>query len=304
MSKKVIIIGIGILAIVFILFVLNRGGAGNVTQNLQNSLKKEISVGNDICGEFPKEWATSAFEKPIIKTTSLDTTGTHSCQYYTDENNFIILRLNSLSVENQRKGQIALGRTIITNPKIKMEHFVVIQEEGLINGIYLIINPNLFITVDRNSAKAASQDEILNFAIKAAERIESGENVVAAPTSTAQAAVPLPQGEDIVRNFFSLINEGKISDAVNMLTPNAVPNDSAKQAWGVQFNAFEKITIKQIEPAGENTYKVTFDVKMKPGTENAQPMPYYGWGDGESVRWVALEKIDNLWKVAGIATGP
>jgi hypothetical protein len=43
---------------------------------------------------------------------------------------------------------------------------------------------------------------------------------------------------------------------------------------------------------------------MKPEAENAQPMPYYGWGNGEFVRWITLEKVDNVWKIAGIATGP
>lgn len=307
-NKPVILIGTAVITCIIIgIFLFNnkKGTTQNNQTQTNNSLfgKKEVKVGNDICGEFPKEWAASALGKPITKTTSLDTTGTHSCQYYTDENNFIILRLNNLSVENQKKGQTTLGRTIITNPKIKMEHFVVIQEDGLINGIYLIVNPNLFLTVDRNSAKAASQEEILNFAIKVSERIQNGENITGAPTSTTQAPVPLPQGEDIVKNFFTLIGEGKIEDAMGMMTPSAVANDSQKQAWAVQFNAFEKITVKKIEPVLENTYKVTLDVQMKPESANA-PIPFYGYDNGENIRWVGLEKIDNFWKVTGIATGP
>jgi hypothetical protein len=315
MSKKnIIIIGIVAVAAIAAFFVLNTNRSGNITQDLQNPIKKEMSVGTDVCAEFPKEWVESVRGKTITKVEPFNSSGTYTCKYYVDENNFITLRLNNLSAENQKKGQESLGRTITTNSAIKMNHFFVIQEDGLINGIYLVINPNLFIAVDRNSTKAASEDELTNFAVKVAERIQRGENVATAtsdktsPTDTSESAIPLLQGEDIVRNFFNLIDEGKTSEAVNMLTPINISNDSAKQAWGVQFNAFEKITVKKIEVAGEpaenNTYKVTLDVEMKPEAENAQPMPYYGWGNGEFVRWITLEKVDNVWKIAGIATSP
>lgn len=300
MNRKILVacavVLIGIVA--FVVFGQKKGTKDD-PQNNQSSTK-ELSVGTDICTEFPKEWVSSVLGKTIIKTEAFSTSGTYVCQYYIDENNFITLRLNNLSVENQKKGQTALGRTIATNPKIKMDHFVAIQEDGLINGVYLIINPNLFIAIDRTSAKAASEEEIVNFATKVAERIQSGENVTAAPTS---AAVPAFKGEDIIKNFFTLIGEGKIEDAVGMMTPNAISSDSEKQAWGVQLNAFEKIDVKKIESSGENTYKVTLDVEMK--SESASPpIPFYGYDKGENIRWVSLEKVDNVWRVAEIATGP
>ncbi|MFA5196113.1 MAG: hypothetical protein WC401_09985, partial [Bacteroidales bacterium] len=171
MSKKnIVIIGIVALAAVAAFFVLNKNGSGNITQNLQNPIKKEISVGTDVCAEFPKEWVESVRGKTIAKAEPFNNSGTYTCKYYIDGNNFITLRLNNLSAENQKKGQESLGRTITTNSAIEMNHFFVIQEDGLINGIYLVINPNLFIAVDRNSTKAASEDELTNFAVKVAER--------------------------------------------------------------------------------------------------------------------------------------
>ena len=121
--------------------------------------------------------------------------------------------------------------------------------------------------------------------------------------TTEASTVPLPQEEDIVRNFINLISEGNISEAVNMLTPKTIADDSQKQAWGMQLAAFKKISLKKIEPAGNNLYRVTLDVEMKP--ESAQgPIPYYGYGNGENVRWIGLEKVDGYWKITGIATGP
>ncbi len=123
--------------------------------------------------------------------------------------------------------------------------------------------------------------------------------------------VPLPQGEDIVRLFFSLINEKKIPEAVSMLDDSAVPDDSAKQAWGVQFNIFDSISIKSIDPSnigekteGQETYKVILDAKIKPGSEKAA-IPNFGWEDGGNIRWVSLKKNpDGMWKILGIGTGP
>jgi hypothetical protein len=309
MSKKIVIgLGIIILAVVS-LFVLNKKAPNSTGQNPQNLVKKEISVDTDICAEFPKEWASSALGKAVTKTDSLNRSGTAVCDYYVDDSNFAAIRVNNLSAENQKKGQESLGRTIKTDSRITMEHFIVWQSDGLINGIYLVLNPNKFIAIDRTSSKVFDNEGEIAFAVKVAQRIQRGENITSSQETTtslttAQNTVPLPQGEDIVRNFFNLINEGKISEAVNMLTPMNISDDSNKQAWGVQFNAFEKITVKKIEKGENNTYKVNLDVKMKPGTENVQPMPYYGWGNGEFVRWIPLEKINNVWRIGGIATGP
>jgi len=303
MNKQLLV---GLAALVIIGFLLFPNLFKKKTDNNQTGggfSKKEITVSEDVCGAFPKEFVSATTGKTIIKTERFDTTGTHVCQYYTDENNFITLRLNALNVENQKKGLMVLGRTFTTNAKIKMEHFVVIQSNGLINEVVLVINSNLFIAVDRTSTKTASETEIVDFAAKVSERIQKGEAVAKEVSPTQVQQVPLPQGEDIVRNFINLISEGKISEAVNMLAPETISDDSHKQTWGVQFNAFKKISLKKIEPAGENMYKVTLDVEMKPESEN-NPIPFYGYDKGENIRWIGLKKVDNLWRITGFSTGP
>jgi hypothetical protein len=122
--------------------------------------------------------------------------------------------------------------------------------------------------------------------------------------SQEKSSVPLPRQEDVINLFFNLIDEDRASEAISMLTAKNIADDANKQAWGVQFNAIDSVAVKSIEKTGENTYKVTLGVVMKPGMENAQPMPYYGWGDGEFVRWVTLEKDGLTWKISEIATGP
>jgi hypothetical protein len=140
---------------------------------------------------------------------------------------------------------------------------------------------------------------------------ETNNNAEQAREIAKSESVPLPQEEDIVRLFFSLINEKRIPDAVAMMDVSAAPNESAKQSWGVQFNIFSSISVKSIEPSSlggepddQKTYKVVLVTKIKPGSEKAA-IPNYDWENGENIRWVSLKKdASGMWKILGIGTGP
>jgi hypothetical protein len=123
------------------------------------------------------------------------------------------------------------------------------------------------------------------------------------PTATPTAeTVPLPNQEDIVRLFFNLINEKRIPEAIAMMDSKMIPDDSTKQAYGVQFNAIQSIKVTEIQPAGGNIFMVTLNVQMDPKSVDA-PIPYYNW-DPISTRWIGLTKNNNQWQIASIATGP
>jgi hypothetical protein len=319
----VLVIGGLVVVGVFAYLQMNKNGLttnNNVVSNLLG--KKEIRVGNDVCGEFNKEFIEQVTGKKIVKTTRFDMTGTHVCDYFLNNDDFLSIHAENLSVAVQKKGQMEMGRTITTNPKINMEHFIAVQPDGLINTIYLVINPNFFVTVDRSSGKAATEAEIVELAVKVVERIQKGENVgtspesspttisspTTAPTVTKNPVVPLPQEQDIVRSFFGAIDEGRPSDAAKMMNTT---DDSTLQAWAVQFNAFKSVKVKSIESSmpeewtsDTHTYKVILDVVMKPEAANVQPIPNYGFDNGENYRWVSLKKIGNLWKIQGLSTGP
>lgn len=130
------------------------------------------------------------------------------------------------------------------------------------------------------------------------------------PTLESQSTVPLPQETDIVRNFFNLINERRSSEAVAMMSDTINQNESQKQAWGVQLNALTSVKVLSIEPSLPDSwsdvthvYKVTSEATVDPSSAGA-PIPYYGWDNGINIRWVELQKVNNLWKISGLATGP
>jgi hypothetical protein len=136
------------------------------------------------------------------------------------------------------------------------------------------------------------------------------------PTSVQQTSasdeggVPLPSRLSLVSTFFGLINEKRIPEAIGMMNSALVPDESSKQAWGVQFNSLENIVVKSVEPWGKEewtknkeTYKVIVNLEVAKEAASA-PIPYYGWENGDNLRWISFESNENIWKIAGIATGP
>lgn len=62
-------------------------------------------------------------------------------------------------------------------------------------------------------------------------------------------------------------------------------------------------TMKEDWTENRHEYMVTLDVVMDPSSAGG-PIPYYGFENGENVRFVGLVKEGNQWKVEGLATGP
>jgi hypothetical protein len=110
-----------------------------------------------------------------------------------------------------------------------------------------------------------------------------------------------------LQNFFSFFGTDDAYKAALMMKTT---NDSERQAWAVQFAAFHYLKVLKIEKANLNEwtdnkriYKVTLDVIMDIEKSANAPIPYYGYQNGENVRWITLEKVDNVWKIAEIAAG-
>lgn len=313
--KNYIVIGIVVLLAIGLLFAFGR----KKRPSLVNILNKQTATGEskkiedsfkdvkDLCTVMTKEKISSLLGKSIVKTQTFTRTNSYTCEYYLSDKDFVGLHLEYMSVENQKKGLEFLGYKITTDPKVSIDHFLAIQENGKINGSYLILRPDEYIRISRSSVQALTEEETINFMVKVADLLRENVPFTRPNAEEKKEVVPLPQETDIIRSFFSLIGEKKPADAVGMMNVN---NDSEKQAWAVQFNAIMSMNISSIEPSMQeewtetkHTYKVTMDVKMNPDSANA-PIPYYGWDNGKNIRWITLEKIGNLWKVNGIATGP
>jgi hypothetical protein len=169
---------------------------------------------------------------------------------------------------------------------------------------------------------AASVAGVLTLAVLGACGSENGGTTTTpspSRTTTSPSALPptattssdsASRDEDVLREFFGLIDEGRAADAVRAMSSATAGDDASKQAWGVQFDAVTSVRLLRATPSApeewtvsRHTYKVLLDVTMDPASADA-PIPYYGYLDGENLRWVTLVNEEGTWKIDAIATGP
>lgn len=119
--------------------------------------------------------------------------------------------------------------------------------------------------------------------------------------SACTSSVPLPSQESIINTFFNLINEKKISEAINMMT---IPDETTKQAWGVQFNDFDSVKVISTKKFTDDIYQVELAAKINPQAAS-YPIPYYGYSDQGDIRFIKLVKNNQgIWKIESINTSP
>jgi hypothetical protein len=133
----------------------------------------------DICGQFTGKFMEGVTGKTIIKTDDpyQDLGNIYACHYYFDGNTSevasLYLVLDYLNVADQKKGLEFLDRKLETSTDIPMEHFIAIQEDGNINGIYFVLGPDKFIRLDRSSTTSATNEEMRAYATKIAQKIKN-----------------------------------------------------------------------------------------------------------------------------------
>ncbi len=116
--------------------------------------------------------------------------------------------------------------------------------------------------------------------------------------------------EELIYNFFALINNKEIPEAITLMSPNLVPDDGAKQAWGVQFNAIKSIHILSIQETNQEMwtdiskeYEVILEAYVDEAAATAV-IPYYGWADNPNVRFITVwQGSDNRYYIDQIGTG-
>ncbi len=176
-----------------------------------------------------------------------------------------------------------------------------ILPSAIIFGLVIIV---IYSEINKNPNQSKIDTSITTTQPSSVEKLNS------LSTTSTNASAPLPAGEDIIKTFFSLINEKKPANAISMMTTEMIGDESSKQAWGVQFNNINSVSLKEINSysksewvEGEQIYKVILDIKMDPKSVSAA-IPYYGWENGENTRWIVIKKDGNLWKISSINTGP
>ncbi len=137
---------------------------------------KDYYIIEDICGQFTAEFIEGITGREVVNAENpLSDTNIYTCHYtFAGEDSAgLLLVLDYLSIENQKKGQEMMDRTTKEEPSIPMRNMVAYQEDGNINTIYLILDDNKFITVHRGSGSKLSNEDVLGYAVKIAQKIKN-----------------------------------------------------------------------------------------------------------------------------------
>lgn len=156
--------------------VLLMGLCGPVQRMAEAGRAKRPMMGQDsfglsVCTEVPKELVARIIGKQVTDITDFSTAKDTGCKYYTNrkKEEYALVSVVYLNAEKQKNGQKTLGRSITTSGKIGMEHFIALQENGMINAIYLVMAPEKYVRIDRSSKDVATNDQLSDLAAKVAD---------------------------------------------------------------------------------------------------------------------------------------
>jgi hypothetical protein len=134
---------------------------------------KSYYIIEDICGQFTSKFMENLWAKKVVRMVPPQIEGLYNCSYYVDDENYVMLVLEYLPIENQKKDQEMLGRRAEKNAAIAMNNLVVWQENGQINSVYLILGENKFISIQRSAKAFANSQELLDFVARLAKEINT-----------------------------------------------------------------------------------------------------------------------------------
>jgi len=139
---------------------------------------KSYFIVEDICGQFTKEFVENMLGLSLLRIEKPKVDSLYNCSYYLSDQpsgtgSYIMLNLEYLNVEKQKKGHQMAGRTIKTDSRIPMNHFIVWQADGLIDEIYLVFGPEKFLSINRSSGKVLDNEKEILFAANLAKEIKN-----------------------------------------------------------------------------------------------------------------------------------
>jgi hypothetical protein len=134
---------------------------------------KSYYIVEDTCGQFTQEFVENALGKKIAKMELPKVSTINNCTYYFDDKEYVMLNLEYLKVENQKIGNEAMDRKVEKDSNIPMDNMVVYDEKGIINVIYLILNPEKFISIRPSSVAATKIVNLIDFAANMAKEIKN-----------------------------------------------------------------------------------------------------------------------------------
>ncbi len=192
--KKIIyILPILLLVVLFIAYT-KRPNQNKITNTNQEDLKTEtlnpntspntvvetseekIIPGDSLCSQISKEFVTQVTGVTVVRLGTINDVYITACNYYlTSDNNspYIAIILNkNLSVEVQKNFALKQKLTLITDPRIITDHYIVksLKDDKIVN-INLVLDPENFIRIDKNVDRAVDDEGLIKLAAGISKRL-------------------------------------------------------------------------------------------------------------------------------------
>jgi len=345
MKKIILYILAGVLIAGGGVFVYQKINSSKVPTSLQSQnqpqiLSKAIKLDPNkaVCDQISSAVVEGILGEKVERVESFFEEPFSICQYYFAGNDFLSLSGGNFSsgpfsYEEQKKNAEILGKEIKTSPKIAAEHFIIMEKGGYVSEIVLKITDDYFLAVDFFSLrsmhfrKVTSEEVAVNFTASLVHYLQTGKinkiNINFSEAESTSGAIEdksfiqedsggasLPEDEEFLNSFSSLIDQGKAGEAVAMFSSQNTGSEETKKMWQEQFEAMESVKVLSVEPVMKNSwtdqrreYKVVLDMTMDESSKDA-PIPYYGYDQGENTRFITLIKEGDKWFIEAIATAP
>jgi hypothetical protein len=132
---------------------------------------KSYYIIEDICGQFTQQFMENMLGQKVEKIEPPKIASLHNCSYYLNEKEYLLINLEYLKIENQKLYYEQVGDKVEKSSKISTDNLMVMHGDNL-SEIYLVLNPEKFISIRPNSKNTIGNDEFLNFAANLAGAIK------------------------------------------------------------------------------------------------------------------------------------
>lgn len=283
-----------------------KSGVENVERNNQFSDGRlVVDMEVPICQQVPGDVVGKALGMEIINTDSVVGNITNSCKYFTDDTNYIGIRLNRLNYENQKSGQSGIDDIKIeTDSSIDAEHFIVLPPVNEVVNIIVKVDENLILTVENGLSTQYSRVQVIGVASAVVNHLQNSSLSEDNPNDLAdenEVSVN-SDAKKLIDDFFDDLSKQDIQNALAKMDADI----DTKQAWGVNFNTIASLKKVKMEAVYQNEwsetrqiYKAQLEVELKPNSQD------FGWQNGVNNRWVAVERNSSgQWMIHELANNP
>lgn len=118
-------------------------------------------------------------------------------------------------------------------------------------------------------------------------------------------AAPQPSDTYVIRNFFSLVDDGRVDEALDIIVSTIGPDSNIRDAWSVSLKNIYYIKVRTLDgfqpslwTENKHKYILRLDIQLK------DPAVPTTWQNGENVRYVTVAKIGEQWKISEINQAP